>query len=443
VTTAGSDGVRVSGAHDGRLDVGVAVRVLHADHVLPGDVPAIADRAVVVDGRGTVVEIGPATSVLPQHAGLPVERVRGVVFPGLVNAHTHVELSSMRGKVPGGHGFVQWVDRLITTRSETLADEDSEAIELGVDEIARSATVAVGDVTNSLAAVMTLARRGIGGCVFHEVLGMDRAVVLRRIDGLRAELEERVPRWPGADLTYAPAPHTLFTLHPDAARALLESAERRGLRTSIHLAEHAAERRAVEHGDGPVPEWYERRLKQRPEWPRRPLFDLAADVGALRPNVVLVHLADARPDELSKVAASGAPVVLCPRSNLYIEGRLPPLLAVRDAGIEAALGTDSLASNTSLDVLAEARALADRFPNVPKWELVKMATWNGARALGRDDLGRLARGARPGIFCVEGAVSGDAAAFLLANLRTPRRMLVSRLDQRSSMAESSTTAEGF
>ena len=270
------------------------------------------------------------------------------------------------------------------------------------------------------------ARRGIGGCVFHEVLGMDRAVVLRRIDGLRAEVEERVPSWPGADLTYAPAPHTLYTVHPDAARAVLDSAARRGLRTSLHLAEHAAERRAVEQGEGPVPEWYERRLKQKPEWPRRPLFDLAADVGALRPGVILVHLADARPDELGRVAASGASVVLCPRSNLYIEGRLPPLLAVREVGIEAALGTDSLASNTSLDVLAEARALADRFPNVPKWELVKMATWNGARALGRDDLGRLARGARPGVFVVEGDASGDPAAFLLGNLRAPRRMLAGR-----------------
>ena len=155
------------------------------------------------------------------------------------------------------------------------------------------------------------------------------------------------------------------------------------------------------------------------------------------------------PTSSRKVAASGAPVVLCPRSNLYIEGRLPPLLAVREAGIEAALGTDSLASNTSLDVLAEARALADRFPSVPKWELVKMATWNGARALGRDDLGRIARGARPGIFCVEGEVSGDAAAFLLANLRAPRRMLVSRLDRErdssaegSSMPEHTTTPEG-
>ncbi|MBX3221498.1 MAG: amidohydrolase family protein [Labilithrix sp.] len=404
----------------------MSVRVLHADHVLPGDAPPIADGAVVVDARGAIVEVGAAAEVLPRHAGPTPERVRGVVFPGLVNAHTHVELSSMRGKIAGGHGFVPWVDRLVTTRSETLPDEDAEAIERAAADLAASATVAVGDVTNSLTAVAALARRGIGGAVFHEVLGMDRDVVLRRIDGLRAELEERVPSWPGADVSYAPAPHTLFTLHPDAARALLDSAERRGVRTSLHLAEHAAERRAVEHGEGPVPEWFATRFKQRPEWPKRPLFDLAADVGALRPHVVLVHLADARPDELARVAAGGAPVVLCPRSNLYIEGRLPPLLAVLAAGIEPALGTDSLASNASLDVLAEARALADRFPGVAKWELVKMATWNGARALGRDDLGRLARGARPGVFAVEGAVAGDPAAFLLANLRAPRRELARR-----------------
>jgi cytosine/adenosine deaminase-related metal-dependent hydrolase len=403
-------------------------RVIHADHVLLGDEPPIADGAIVVDPQGRVLDVGRAHDVRVdvRYAGIAPERVHGIVFPGLVNAHTHVELSSMRGKVPGGHGFPAWVDRLISIRAETLPEEDADGIDSGVEELVRFATVAVGDVTNSLGAVNALARRSIGGCVFHEVLGMDRAVVLRRIEGLRAEVEERVPTWPTGDLSYAPAPHTLFTVHVDAAHALLEGAARRGIRTSLHLAEHAAERRVVEHGDGPIAAWYRQRLKQTPEWPKRPLFDLAADVGALKAGVLLVHLADARPEELSRVVAAGASVVLCPRSNLYIEGRLPPLLAVREVGIEPALGTDSLASNTSLDVLAEARALADRFPNVPAWEFVKMATWNGARALGRMELGRIAPGACPGIYLVEGGVTGDPAAFLLANLRAPRHLLVAR-----------------
>lgn len=400
------------------------MRVVHADHVLPGDSPPIADGAIVLDG-GEVVEVGPASAVLPAHAGAPIERVGGVVFPGLVNAHTHLELSVLRGRVPAGTGFLAWVDRLVALRAEMTDDEDEQAVQRALDDLVGYATVAVGEVTNALLAVQGLAQRGIRGCVFHEVLGLDRSAALRRIEGLRAEVAERVHPWPTDALTYAPAPHTLYSVHPDAVRAVVESATRRGLRTSVHLAEHPAERRMIELGDGPLPDWFEQRFRQRPDWaPHRPLFDHAAAVGALGPSVLLVHLTDARPEELAQVAASGASVVLCPRSNLFIQARLPPLLAVRAAGIEAALGTDSLASNTSLDVLAEAAALAERFPSVPKWELVKMATWNGARALGRSELGRIARGARPRLFVVDGPVTIEAAAYLLANVRAPRRELL-------------------
>lgn len=400
--------------------------IVHADHVLPCDGAPIADGAIVFDGTGAVVEVGPACEVLPRHAGLETNRVRGVVFPGLINAHTHVELSALRGKVAGGRGFVQWVDTLVTTRTESTPEDESEAVDLAVADLARSATVGVGEITNSLAAVAALARTGLAGCIFHEVLGLDRAVVMRRIEGLRAELEEKVPAWPSADLAYAPSPHTLYTLHPDAAQALFASARDRGLRVSVHLAEHPSERRAVEQGDGPIPDWFAARFKQSPVFPKEPLFDLAERVGALRPGVLLVHLTEARPDELARVAAAGASVCFCPRSNLYIEGKLPPLLEARSAGIDVALGTDSLASNNSLDVLEEAKALADRFPSVPAAELVQMATWNGARALGRSDLGRFAAGARPGIYAVEGEVTGDPATWLLANLARPRRCVVAR-----------------
>jgi cytosine/adenosine deaminase-related metal-dependent hydrolase len=412
----------------------MTIRIFHADHVLPGDALPIADGAVVVGEHGDVLDVGAAAELLPRHAGAEVVRVRGVLLPGLVNAHTHIELSAMRGRVGGGRGFVGWVDALIAHRHEMSPEEDSEAIDAAVDDLVRCGTVAVGEVTNSLAAVGPLARRGIGGCVFHEVFGQDRAAVLRRVEGLRAELEERVPLWPSSDLAYAPAPHTLYTTHEEAVRALLDAVRRMDARTSLHLAEHAPERRAIEHGDGPVPEWLFTRAKQRPEWPEVPLFDYAERVGALAPNVMLVHLVEARADELARVAEKGSPVVLCPRSNLHIEMKLPPLLALRSAGIEAALGTDSLASNASLDVLAEAKALADRFPGVPARELVTMATWNGARALGRSDLGRLSKGARPGLLAVEGDVGSgvDAAAFLLSNLRLPRRILVPRAVERAS-----------
>lgn len=418
----------------------MSVCIYHADHVLPGDAPPILDGAVVVSGRehatreGSVLDVGPASEILLRHAGADVVRIRGVVLPGLVNAHTHLELSAMRGKVPGGCGFVSWVDSLITQRPEVAPEDDLEATFAAVDELRRFGTVAVGEVTNSLAAVPALSRRGLAGCVFHEVFGQDRATVMKRVEGLAAELDQRLASWTSNDLSYAPAPHTLYTTHADAVRALLAIAQRSGARTSLHLAEHAPERRAIESGDGPVTEWLLARARQSPSWPKTPLFDYAESLGALTSNVLLVHLVEARERELARVAEKGAPVVLCPRSNLHIDVLLPPLLAVRKAGLEPALGTDSLASNASLDVLAEAKALADRFPGVPAWELVKMATWNGARALGRTDLGRLAKGARPGVLAIEGdaASCADGASFVLANLRLPRRMLAPRVVENRS-----------
>jgi cytosine/adenosine deaminase-related metal-dependent hydrolase len=405
------------------------MRAVHADAVVVGDGAPIRDGAVVVGAGGEIVAVGAARDVLPLHAGIAVERVSGVVFPGLVNAHAHIELSAYRGKVTGGRGFVDWVDRFVGLRAETPAEEETEGIARGIAELEAACTAAVGDVTNSLGAVHPLARAGIGGCAFHEVFGVNREHVMRRVEGLRTELEERVGPWPTSDLAYAPAPHTIYTTHPDAVRALLSSAASFGARTTLHLAEHPAERRAIELGDGPSVAWLLARARGGLDWPLVPLFEYAASLGALAPHVALVHLTDARENELRKVAASGASVVFCPRSNLYIEGKLPPLLAARTAGIAAALGTDSLASNASLDVLAEARALADRFPAVPPRELLTMATWNGARALGRADLGRIAKGARPGIALIEGEpreIGDDPCAFVLKHVKAPRRWLVRR-----------------
>jgi aminodeoxyfutalosine deaminase len=401
------------------------VRVVHADAVVTGDAGVVRDGAVAVDATGEVVEIGAAGEVLPRHAGASVERVHGVVLPGLVNAHTHLELSALRGVVKGGAGFVPWVEQLLGARSETPPEQEQEAAARAVDELVAFGTVAVGEVTNSLAAVGALARRGFVGCVFHEVFGVEREPLEKRVAALPRAVEERVGTWPTSDLAYAPSPHTLHTTHPAVVRRLVREAADRGARVSLHLAE----RRALEHGDGPIVDWYERRLKLRRdllEWPHTSPVAFADELGALAPHVLCVHLTDARPEELELVARRGAPVVLCPRSNLYIETRLPPLLALRAAGIWPALGTDSLASNASLDVLAEARALADRFPTVAAADLLRMATWEGARALGRSDVGRVARGSRPGLFAIDGEVGDDPCAFVLRSVRAPRRWVARR-----------------
>jgi cytosine/adenosine deaminase-related metal-dependent hydrolase len=408
------------------------MRAVHADALVRGDADILHDAAVIVDAHGEVADVGPAAEVLPRHAGLEVERVRGVVMPGLVNAHTHLELSALRGRAPGGAGFVPWVEHMIGVRAELRPEEDASAIAAAVAELDASGTVAVGEVTNTLAADPVLAGRGFVGCVFHEVFGVEREPLERRVAALPRMLEEQLGAWPSAELAYAPSPHTLYTTHADVVRRLVAEARERGARVSLHVAEHASERRFLERGDGPVADWYASRLKLRRdllEWPAQSPVAFADDLGALAPHVLAVHLADARPDELERVALRGNPVVVCPRSNLHIETRLPPLLAMRAAGLRPALGTDSLASNASLDVLAEARALADRFPTIPAAELLRMATWEGARALGRTDVGRVTRGSRPGLWAMA-ETSSDAAAdpavHVLRNVRARRRWIIRR-----------------
>ncbi len=409
--------------------MGLAVRIVHADAVIPGDAEVIRDGAVVVDLRGEIVDVGRAGDILPRHAGASVERVRGALLPGLVNAHVHLELSALRGHIPGGSGFVPWVEHMLAVRAELSPEEDEEAIEHAVEELVAFGTVAVGEVTNTLAAVNALARRGLVGAVFHEVFGVELGPLEKRVASLPRVLDEMVESWPSADLTYAPTPHTLYTTHPEVTRRLLRDAGDRGLRASVHVAEHPAERRFLERGDGPVADWYESRLKlprDRIAWPGKSPIDLADELGALAPHVLCVHLTDARAEELALVARRGAPIVFCPRSNLFIETKLPPLLAARAQGILPALGTDSLASNASLDVLAEARALADRFPIVQARDLLRMATWEGARALARTDIGRIVRGSRPGLLAFDGEVGEDASAFVLRNVRAPRRWVARR-----------------
>ncbi len=401
--------------------------IFHASALITGDGPVIHDAAVVVASDGEICDVGRACDLLPRHAGAPIVAVRGVLFPALVNAHTHIELGALRGAVQGGSGFVAWVEKLVDARAKTTLDDEAQAGACAADELHRAGTAAVGDVSNRLAAVGALARKGLGGAVFHEIFGLNRADVEARARLMEQERDTIVGAWPSSDLAYSRTPSTLSVTEHHVVASLVREERSRGRRMSIHLAEHPADRRAVEHGDGPMVDWLRARLALAAyPSPMAPLFSAADRLELLAPDVLLVHLTDARRDELAMVAERGAHVVLCPRSNLHIETRLPPLLDILAVGIEPALGTDSLASNASLDVLAEARALADRFPNVSAKSLIQMATWNGARALGRHDLGRIARGSRPGIIAVDGDVGGDPAAFVLRNVGAPRRWVAGR-----------------
>lgn len=408
------------------------LRVFSAPWVLPGlaeeagtAAPPIADGAVAVDG-GRVIAVGPRASVERRHG--PAEPIDAVLLPAMVNAHLHLELSHLAGQVPGGAGLAAWIGRFLATRAEVRADGAPAAMAVAAQALRAGGVAAVGDISNTLASLDPLAGAGLCGTVFHEVFGFTR----ERFEGDRAAARaDRAVRPVPRGLRVWESPHAVYSTHGEAVLALLRAGP-----GSIHLAEDPAERALCRDGTGPFRQLLDRLVgsSAHPAAPAERAAVPPSSVDALRlhgrsavaavaPELgarhLAVHCVDLDPEDVSLLAASGATVVLCPRSNLHISGRLPPLPALLEARVPLAIGTDSLASAPSLAPLAELALLRRAFPDVPAARLLPLG-WNGA-AVGAPHVGRLAPGPAPGILAAPlgGARPADPFEFLLGAFEAP------------------------
>ena len=193
-----------------------------------------------------MLAVGSASALRSEYPSAAFERVEGILLPGLVNAHVHLELSALRGHTRSGGGFGPWVESMMAKRAQLMPEQDLEAIDAAVSELLAAGTVAIGEVTNTLASVDALRSAPLLGRVFHEVFGMRRetADVMR---GMAEQAYAELPALP-PHLSYALAPHTLYSLHPTSVQELVQSAHERGELTSLHLSEHAAERAFLRDG---------------------------------------------------------------------------------------------------------------------------------------------------------------------------------------------------
>ena len=338
--------------------------IVHAaPWVVPVAAPPIRDGAVALDGD-RVAAVGPRAAL--SELGALVEH-RGVLMPGTVNAHTHLELSHVR--VPGGDGLVPWVRRLLATRTPTNVDVARAAAKA----MSARGTVGAVDISND------------GGTV---PLWADANIEAR-------VLTERIaPRGEPPPAQGPETAHAAYSCGPAALRTL--AARNGGRLASIHVEEDPAEAAWLVDGGGPFAEF----LAERDALPSvavpgiRPIAWLDK-LGVLGPGTLLVHLTVADSESLDRAARHGCIAVLCPRSNLHIGRRLPPIGGIRAAGLRVALGTDSLASCPTLDVLGDVQTLA-RAGVDPEW-LVRAATAGGALAMGAAHLGALSVGKRPGL----------------------------------------------
>ncbi len=316
------------------------------------------------------------------------------IFPGLVNAHAHLQLGEL-ARAP--RRFVPWLRAVIGARGTDVsavrvaAEAQTEA---SLTALLAEGCTAVGEIDSLGTSPAILARRDVAGRCYQELLGFDldasqaRALVRRRArPGSRAC---------GAGLS----PHAPYSV----SAALVSAADRAAAHLSIHVAESVEEIELLRAGTGPL----RRVLEDLGKWPRHAQAPRATPIawldalGILSRRCLLVHAQHATDRDIETVAARGAPVAVCP-STIRFFGRPPPDIGHwRRAGVVVALGTDSAASRAgALSMRTEMALAAKMWPDLSAEQILTLATREAACAIGRPGLGRIAIGGRADLCAVE------------------------------------------
>jgi cytosine/adenosine deaminase-related metal-dependent hydrolase len=384
--------------------------------VLPIDRAPIKD-GVVATKDGKVASVG---SALAQSADVDLGNV--ALLPGLINAHTHLELSWMRDRVPPASTFTGWVKTLFAIRGRpdgAMSADQIAPVHAAIAEAQASGTAAVGDISNSLNAVGPMREASLDGIVFHELLGFkerDGAMVAASQsarDGARSS---------GARVSLAP--HAPYSTSLELFRAIRSAVnELDHPIMSVHLGENPEEVELLEKGTGPWRGILEMMGAWRFDW-EAPGCDPVTYLdrhGLLDAKTLVIHGVQFSDAALRRLAEIGATVVTCPRSNQWVGVGYPPIERFYRSGVNVAVGTDSLASVADLNLFSELKTMRWLAPSVPASAILESGTLIGARALGLDDLGSLTPGKRAAMIAVSlPDVVTNVEEYLLSGITAPQ-----------------------
>jgi 5-methylthioadenosine/S-adenosylhomocysteine deaminase len=387
-----------------------AVR-LTAGWVLPVDQPPIERGAVLIGPDGFLERVGPDGEV-PRPAAVPrIEAPEAAIVPGLVNVHTHLELTGFEGAAPDDD-FVAWITRLREIKEQRGLATYVDAAKQGIRDCWATGVTTVADTGDRRAVARALAEAGGAGISYQEVFGPAPERCAESLDELRLAVEA-VRHHASERIRIGVSPHAPYTVSAPLYRETARWARALGLPIALHLAESNQEVEFLRAGTGPFAEGWRRRSIPLPPPGRTPV-QLVAEEGVLGPDVLCIHAVQVDVDDVERLALSGAAVAHCPRANRRHGHGAAPLGQLLAAGIRVGLGTDSVASVAPLDLLAEARAARD-IAWLTADEALALCTLGGARALGLEaEIGSLTPGKRADLAVIDLAPGADPAERVIA-----------------------------
>jgi len=372
-------------------------RKFKADHLFTGEKLLKGENVLITNGEGEIISI-----VDQAEAGEGVEVFKGIISPGFINAHCHLELSHLKNVIPEGTGLVDFVFKVVSERHF----EESEilrAMEIAEQEMMSKGIVAVGDISNNSLSVAQKQKKNLQYYNFIETSGWLPQVAEMRLEKSKNIYEEFVKN----GLLASIVPHAPYSVSEELWKMMIPYFD--GKTISIHNQETAQEDLFFMEGKGDFINMFEmmkidnsfyRAKKIRSVESYFKKFSTAA-------SVILVHNTFTEQEDLDFINTykSEDQVVsfcLCPNANLYIENALPDVDLFVKNNCNIILGTDSLASNHQLDILEEIKTIVKKFPTIKTETLLKWATLNGAKALQMETtLGSFEKNKKPGVILIE------------------------------------------
>lgn len=387
------------------------MKSFRADYVFPVHADPIKDGIVSVDDSGKIISISDKPS---DHHAPHVEKLSGIICPGFINTHCHLELSHLKDKLAPGTGLVQFIKNVQATRKSDDADVIAAAQKADEDMYNRG-IVAVGDISNSAITAAIKTKSKLYYHTFVELFSFlpDRAEQIFN-NGLQLLSQFK----PNASIT----PHAPYSVSKELFKLIKNYADKNANLLSIHNQECDDENKFYRYKLGGFVDLYQHfglNIDFFKPQARNSLQSVLPLLTSKQP-ILMVHNTCTNLKDIYFIKRFDKKVnwCFCPNANLYIEKKLPKIELFINQGDNITLGTDSLASNAKLCILSEMQTLQKNFPNLDTGQLLKWATINGAKFLGIDkEKGSLEVGKTPGLNLISGMdglkLTGDSKVMRL------------------------------